>query len=52
MKTYTRLWHRAQALRNDPEAFTQAYLQLQKELEREAREALYVHTQIRIGEDR
>ena len=41
-RRYQTIWRRAEYLRNDPRAFTEAYVELQHELEREARETLRV----------
>jgi Mg-chelatase subunit ChlI len=43
-KRYQTIWRRAEQARNNPKAFEQAYVELQHELEREARETLRVHT--------
>ena len=40
---YATLWDRACSLRSDPKAFVAAYLELQAEVEAEARETLSVH---------
>jgi hypothetical protein len=45
---YQQLWRGALRLRNDPREFTRAYLELQREIEREAKECLHVHAGIKM----
>lgn len=41
--TYAKLWNATNRLRNDPKAWVAAYLELQAEIEAEARQCLEVH---------
>ena len=49
-RRYQTIWRRAEHLRNDPKAFTEAYVELQHELEREARETVRVACGVKLNQ--